>query len=250
MTKVLKIGGSILTDKTRDNAARRDEISRVAQEIAARPEDLVLVHGAGSFGHFPAKRYGLPLCFSPEGLRVTHASVARLNDLVVKALSREGVDSLPVHPLSCLLLSNGRIDSFALEPLKAMLNDGLMPVLHGDVAMDVTQKAGIVSGDQLVTFLARALQAEVVAVGCDVDGVLLSGRPLSEITRVDLPAIESAIGESAGVDVTGGMRGKLQELLNLADTGIDSVIFNAARRGNIVCALRGESIGTRVWRPN
>jgi isopentenyl phosphate kinase len=49
VTKVLKIGGSILTDKTRDNAARRDEISRVAQEIAARPEDLVLVHGAGSF---------------------------------------------------------------------------------------------------------------------------------------------------------------------------------------------------------
>jgi isopentenyl phosphate kinase len=131
-----------------------------------------------------------------------------------------------------------------------MLKDGLMPVLHGDVAMDATRKAGIVSGDQLVTFLARALQAEVVAVGCDVDGVLLSGRPLSEITRVDLPAIECAIGESAGVDVTGGMRGKLQELLNLADTGIDSVIFNAARRGNIVCALRGESIGTRVWRPN
>ncbi len=65
MTKVLKIGGSILTDKTRDNAARLDEISRVAQEIAARPEDLVLVHGAGSFGHFPAKRYGLPSMLQP-----------------------------------------------------------------------------------------------------------------------------------------------------------------------------------------
>ena len=123
MTKVLKIGGSILTDKTRGDAARQDEISRVAEEIAARPEDLVLVHGAGSFGHFPAKKYGLPLSFSPEGLRVTHDSVARLNDLVVEALSRAGVDSLPVHPLSCLLLSNGRIDSFALGPLKAMLEE-------------------------------------------------------------------------------------------------------------------------------
>jgi isopentenyl phosphate kinase len=250
VTKVLKIGGSILTDKTRGDAARPEEIMRVAQEIAARPEDLVLVHGAGSFGHIPAKRYGLPLIFSPEGLRVTHASVARLNDLVVKALSRAGVDSLPVHPLSCLLLSNGRIDSFALEPLKAMLEDGLMPVLHGDVAMDGAQKAGIVSGDQLVSFLARALQAEVVAVGCDVDGVLLSGRPLAEISRFDLPAIDGSVGGSAGVDVTGGMRGKLQELLDLADMGIDSVIFNAARGGNIVRALQGESIGTKVWRPN
>jgi len=34
------------------------------QEIAARPEDLVLVHGAGSLT-LPAK-VGLPLCFSPE----------------------------------------------------------------------------------------------------------------------------------------------------------------------------------------
>jgi isopentenyl phosphate kinase len=250
VTKVLKIGGSILTDKTRGEAARQDEISRVAGEIAAHPEDLVLVHGAGSFGHIPAKKYGLPWSFSPEGLRVTHDSVARLNDLVVKALSRAGVDSLPLHPLSCLLLSNGRIDNFALGPLKAMLEEGLMPVLHGDVAMDAKRKAGIVSGDQLVSYLAGVLQAEVVAVGCDVDGVLLSGKPLAEITRVDLPALESVVGGSGGVDVTGGMKGKLQELLDLADMGIDSVIFNAAKKGNIERALRGESIGTRVWRPN
>jgi isopentenyl phosphate kinase len=250
VTKVLKIGGSILTDKTRTAAARQDEISRVAQEIASQPEDLVLVHGAGSFGHMPAMKYGLPSNFSPEGLRVTHDSVARLNGFVVEALASAGVDSLPVHPLSCLLLSNGRIDCFALEPLKAMLRDGLLPVLHGDVAMDTKQKAGIVSGDQLVTYLARALQAEVVAVGSNVDGVLLSGRPLAEITRLDLPAIESAVGGSAGVDVTGGMRGKLQELLDLADMGINSVIFNAAREGNVVRALRGELIGTRVGRPS
>jgi isopentenyl phosphate kinase len=250
LTRVLKIGGSILTDKTRGDAARQDEISRVAGEIAACPEDLVLVHGAGSFGHIPAKKYGLPLSFSPEGLRVTHESVARLNDLVIHALSRAGVDSLPVHPLSCLLLSNGRIESFALEPLKAMLEDGLMPVLHGDVAMDATRKAGIVSGDQLVSYLAGALRAEVVAVGCDVEGVLLSGKPLAEITRRDLPALESVIGGSGGVDVTGGMKGKLRELLDLADLGVDSVIFNAAREGNIVRALRGESIGTKVRRHN
>ena len=68
MTRVLKIGGSILTDKSRELSSRPDEIARVAQEISSCPEDLVLVHGAGSFGHMPAKKYGLPERIQPTGI--------------------------------------------------------------------------------------------------------------------------------------------------------------------------------------
>jgi len=250
VTKVLKIGGSILTDKTKPAAARPAEIQRIAKEIASSVEDLVLVHGAGSFGHISAKRYGLPQKFSPEGLRVTHNSVVKLNDLMVEALGKAGVSPMPVHPFSCTLLRDGRIEGFALEPVKEMIRDGLLPVLHGDVAMDITRKAGIVSGDQLVAYLARALRAEIVAVGTNVDGVLVSGRPLKDLTRKDLPSLEREIGDSSGVDVTGGMRGKLLELLVLADEGIESVIFNAAKEGNIAGALKGESAGTKVRRAN
>ena len=86
MVRVLKIGGSILTDKSGERGARSEEIERVAREVASGPHDLVLVHGAGSFGHIPARRYGLPLKFSPEGLRVTHESVVRLICLLLEAL--------------------------------------------------------------------------------------------------------------------------------------------------------------------
>jgi len=250
VTKILKIGGSILTDKTRSATARSTEIQRVAAEIASSAEDLVLVHGAGSFGHIPAKKYGLPQNFSPEGLRVTHSTVVMLNDLMVEALGKAGASPMPVHPFSCTLLREGRIEGFALEPVEEMIRDGLLPVLHGDVAMDITRKAGIVSGDQLVSYLARALRAKIVAVGTDVDGVLISGRPLKDLARSDLPSIEGALGGSASLDVTGGMRGKLLELLDLADAGIESVIFNAAKDGNIARALCGESVGTKVRRSN
>ena len=128
------------------------------------------------------------------------------------------------------------------------LFEGGVPVLHGDVAMDLARGAAIVSGDQLVTYMATALEAEVVAVGSNVDGVLVSGRPLQSISRKDLPEFENAIGGSAGVDVTGGMRGKLLELLDLADLGIESVIFNAGIEGNIARALKGETLGTRIRR--
>jgi len=249
MTRILKIGGSILTDKNREMAARADEITRIAREISSsRSQDLVLVHGAGSFGHIPAKKYGLPEKFSQEGLRVTHSSVTRLCDLVIDALGQAGVNCLPVHPLSCVLLRDGRIEGLFLDPIREMLNDGIMPVLHGDVAMDIARGAGIVSGDQLVTYLARALKADIVAVGSNVDGVLVLGKPLAQITRAEYPEFESAIGLSAGVDVTGGMRGKLLELLDLADIGIESVIFNAGTDGNIIRALNGESAGTRIRR--
>ena len=250
MTRVLKIGGSILTDKSKELTARPDEIRRVAEEIASCPDDVVLVHGAGSFGHFPAKKYGLPHEFNRAGLRVTHSCVAKLCEKVVEALSLAGVDCLPVHPLSCLLLRDGRIHSFFMEPIKEMLQNGIMPVLHGDVAMDATRKAGIVSGDQLVPYLAKALAAEIVAMGFDKDGVLVSGRTLPMVTRQMLPDIEYALGGSAGVDVTGGMRGKLLELLDLADLGIDSMIFNAGMEGNIARALKGECVGTRIGRAN
>jgi isopentenyl phosphate kinase len=248
MTKILKIGGSILTDKSRELAARPEEIARVAAEIAIRPEDLVLVHGAGSFGHIPAKKYGLPQEFSPEGLRMTHLTVARLCEMVVEALGQAGVDCLPVHPLSAAKLRQGRIESFFLGPVREMIKNGIMPVLHGDVAMDASRGAAIVSGDQLVAYLAGELEADTVAVGSNVDGVLVSGQPLHCMGRNDLSQFESDIGASAGVDVTGGMRGKLEELLELADRGTESVIFNAGKKGNITRALKGESVGTRIVR--
>ncbi len=246
MVRILKIGGSILTDKTQMACARHEEIERVAREIATSSEDLILIHGAGSFGHVPAKKYGLPKRFDPEGLRVTHFCVAKLNELVVSALARAGADPMPVHPLSCTLLKDGRIEDISLCPLKEMVGSGLLPVLHGDVAIDSARGAGIVSGDQLVSYLAKALKAEIVAVGTNVDGVIFEGRPLESITRRDLSTLGRALGESSGVDVTGGMRGKLLELLDLADMGTSSLIFNASKKGNIARALRDELVGTRV----
>ncbi len=247
--KILKIGGSIITDKNQPMTARTEEIERVAEEIAAYPCDLILVHGAGSFGHMPAKKYGLPENFSREGVRVTHQSVVMLNDMVIEALTEAGADPIPVHPLSCITLKDGRINSFALAPVKEMVRDGFLPVLHGDVAMDVSRKAGIISGDQIVPYLACVLEADTVAVGSNVDGVIFQGRHLEKITRKDLSILGSDLGGSAGVDVTGGMKGKLMELLDLADKGISSTIFNASKEGNISRALRGEAVGTEVGRP-
>jgi len=244
--KILKIGGSVLTDKNRLESAKIEEIERIAAEIASHDSGLILVHGAGSFGHIHAKEYKLVERFSPEGVLETHRSVVRLNDLVVEGLRMAGSSPVPVHPLSCTLLEDGRIVAMETEPIVEMVNRDLLPVLHGDVAMDRSRGAGIVSGDQLVSRLARALRPEMMALGTAVDGVLFNGEILAEVRREDLLKIGPELGSSAGVDVTGGMRGKIEELLDLADEGVSSAIFNADKPGLIERVLEGERAGTLV----
>ncbi len=248
MVKVLKIGGSILTDKNRRLFARSEEINRVAEEVAPYAENLILIHGAGSFGHVQAEEYELREKFNPEGLRVTHSSVVELNRLVVEALARSGANPMPIHPFSCVTLRDGRIESFSLEPIGRMIEEGLLPVLHGDVAMDITRRAGIVSGDDLVPYLARSLDAEIVAEGTDKDGVLVEGKPLERIGWDDWSAVEKFLGGSSTTDVTGGMREKVLKLLKLADAGINSLIFNASKHGYISRVLKGDVLGTKVER--
>ena len=244
--KILKIGGSVLTDKTRLETARIEAIERIASEVAKHARRLILVHGAGSFGHIHAKNFGLTERFSPEGVLETHRSVVRLNDLLVEGLRVCGASPVPVHPLSSTVLADGRIDIMEVGPVVEMVDRGLLPVLHGDVAMDRMRGAGIVSGDQLVSHMARVLRPEMVALGTAADGVIFEGEVLPVVRREDLPRIWSQLGGSNGVDVTGGMRGKIRELLDLADEGVSSVIFNAAKPGMVERILRGERGGTAL----
>jgi isopentenyl phosphate kinase len=89
-----------------------------------------------------------------------------------------------------------------------------------------------VSGDQLVTRLAVALASRRVGLATDVPGVLQNG---SVIPRIDRSTVESLdIGESTKADVTGGMRGKIAELLALADAGIESHIFHVSKVGRFL----------------
>lgn len=246
MVKILKIGGSALTDKTQLETPRQSEIDRIACEISRQPQGLILIHGAGSFGHIHAREYGLRNRFDPQGILDTHKSVVKLNNLVVEALDQAGAHPVPIHPLSCTLLEKGRIVRMESENIHEMVTRGLLPVLHGDVAMDRSLGVDIISGDQLVTYLAKLLKPEVVALGTAVDGVMLDGTVVPKVTPKNQDLIEPHLGSSEGIDVTGGMRGKLLELLDLAKHGVKSLIFNASTEGHVERVIRGDHIGTLV----
>lgn len=229
---VLKLGGSVVTKKSEQGVIDVARIRELAKEMAsvANSVPLVIVHGAGSCGHPEAKEYRIQEGVTLEnskGVAVTHFAVRKLNEEFVSILRSEGVDAVCVHPFCTSLAENGRLIYSGEEQIKEMLKLGLVPVLHGDVVMDTVRGACIVSGDQIVPAMAVALNAGKVGVATDVPGVLLGNEVVPVITRENVGEID--LGDSSNTDVTGGMLGKVNELLLLADTGIPSHLFHISR---------------------
>lgn len=227
----LKLGGSLLTDKTRPQALRADVLARLAAEIAAalhlRPGlQLLLGHGSGSFGHVTAHKHGTRAGVSSLQQWRGYAEVARvaaeLNRLVVDALWDAGVPALRLQPSASALCHDGELIGMDERPLIAALTHGLAPVVHGDVSLDDVRGGTIVSTEQIFRWLAPRLSPRRVILVGEVEGVLtanpVNGYPtqvIPKITPGTLPNLAQALGGARGVDVTGGMIAKVQEMLAL-----------------------------------
>jgi isopentenyl phosphate kinase len=263
----LKLGGSLITDKTQPQALRADVLTRLAREIAEARDGrpgmrLLLGHGSGSFGHVTARQYGTRSGVStPEqwrGFAETSRVAAELNRLVVDALWEAGVPALREQPSASAHCRDGELLYLAQRPVIEALAHRLVPVVHGDVAFDEVRGGTIISTEEIFAYLApRLLPARIILAG-EVDGVLtadpargIRGDVIPTITPGNLPQVESALGGSRGVDVTGGMVAKVREMLALSQSvpGLRAIhILSGLRSGLVRDALLGEDVseGTRI----
>ena len=264
---ILKIGGSILTNKDSDESEiDSPSLKRIASEIKASldnsPKELIFVHGAGSFGHPPAKKYQIGKKFNPEelpqkriGFSEIQNAVKKLNMLICETFIDEGLPVIAIPASSFIHASNGRIVSGDLSIFEKYLNKGFIPVIYGDVVLDDELEFSVISGDQIIQYLALNLHPDRVVLATDVDGVYNKNPKthddavfFDEFTSLD--DLETLEG-TTNVDVTGGMIGKIKELLYLADLGIESKIINAEVEDNIFKVLENEHIkGTVISRGN
>ncbi|WP_456474015.1 isopentenyl phosphate kinase [Candidatus Pyrohabitans sp.] len=245
---ILKLGGSLLTDKRKKFSFRSEVARRVAQEIEESRAKLVIVHGGGSFGHPLAVEYGLTEGIKGEeavrGVALTRQAMVRFNLLMVEALIEAGVNAVGIQTSAIAECSDARVKHLNLRPVKRFLELGLTPVLYGDVVLDEVRGVCILSGDQLVVKLAQELKPERIVLASDVDGIFdrspsqPGARLIPEVNPENFAAVLNAV--ASGRDATGGMRGKLIELIDLARLGYESVIINALAAGRLKKALLGE----------
>ncbi|MEM7132126.1 MAG: isopentenyl phosphate kinase [Chloroflexota bacterium] len=251
MLILLKLGGSLITDKQIPESARHDVIKRLAAEIAQALREnsklkLILGNGAGSFGHVPAKQYG-----TRRGARTSEEwsgfaqvadAAARLSRLVAAALLEEGVPVWTIQPSASLRCTDGVVVDGPVETVALALQRGLVPLVHGDVALDSVRGATIASTEEIFELLMAQIgdylpnestwRLERMVLAGEVDGIY-SEDPLrnptatrfNSLTPARITQIQKGLAGSHGVDVTGGMVAKVDQSVSFVEKYPGLAIF-------------------------
>jgi len=258
----LKFGGSLITDKNKPFTERKDVIKRLTEEIHIVKEKydikLIVGHGSGSYPHVPASKYethkGIISDNSYRGIAEVQDAASRLNRIIVRALIDAGENAVSINPSSVCIAKNSRIVEFYTETLDKLLKHGMLPVVYGDVALDLEQGCCILSTEEIMNFLARKMAPKKIIMTGLVDGVFTTdpqktpdAKLIPKITPKNYSDVKKMLTGSHGIDVTGGMAHKVERMLELlSETGVVTQIISGVIEGNIIKVFNNENIGTII----
>ena len=229
---ILKIGGSLLTDKSTEETLSND-FSSIISEVKANPNG-VLIHGAGSFGHPHASRNNL-MNGTKEGVLETHRAIKKLNRKIIDELRKDDIKAFPVHPSSFALRDPET--RLMTQQIRKISGEGFLPVVHGDVLVSQGKGFAGISGDEILALMEKHFQTGHAGFCTSEKGVLDSKNNLiDEIDSIDDFHEKGVKGE----DVTGGMKNKVKELI---EKNIEAQIFSSNK---LEAFLKGEKPGTTV----
>lgn len=271
----LKLGGSLITDKTQPYTPLLDKLAQVSVEIKSALSqisglNLILGHGSGSFGHYAVKEQSSLLSLSPSSLRQQTEpkgnywngfsevwfQASRLNRIVMEALNKAAIPAVSFPPSALVYAKDGFIKKWDLTTLQASLNAGIMPVIYGDIVFDENRGGVVLSTEALLFHLAQQLPLKRVLLAgleeCVWADFPARHRSIEKIKPSSYDSISGKLGGSHGMDVTGGMRSKVEEMLRLVIQvpDLSVTIFSGMESGNIDKALRGGKIGTLITGDN
>lgn len=259
---IIKIGGAAITLKETESCLNPDTITKTIQIITKLKKDglrFILVHGAGSFGHIHASRCDIKQ--GGIGASLVRERVTLLNHILVEKLVNEGIEAVTVSPFLTWETStkDGKLTvvSHNAIQLKKLVDQGFLPILHGDVVTDQVCNFTILSGDVIAQVLAETLRPKYVTFLSNIEGIFTKppeqpGAKIIPEIRVDhngkFQMPETDVSDS---DVTGGIDTKLSEAGKIAQSGI-VVYFALAGTDDSLLACQGNkpSRGTVMFGEN
>ena len=206
---LIKLGGSIITNKEKPLSPRKKTIDNILKEIGKIKEPVIIVHGGGSYGHYWSVKYDMhtkPAKTTPKGVAIVKNSMVELNKIILDSAVKNKVNSYCLPPTD-FMKGNKSIRSKILT-INDIAKSGLTPITFGDALWYGQKKSYILSGDVIMTTIAKVLKPRLSLFVLNVDGVYsdLKSKKLIHDFKKETPKIQENT-----MDVTGGMTRKITE---------------------------------------
>lgn len=258
----IKLGGSVITEKTSVDTLRSEVIASLIEEIIEIREklidtQLIIGHGHGSFGHVPLKEYKTIEGFIDKNSRLGMAKVldkvAYLNQLIVSEFVKRDIPALSARLNNSLLTNENNPNEWFMDSIDQILKNDQLPIVCGDVFFDQKQGCSVWSTEFIFNFLVdyylnKGFEVErVIHVG-EKEGFLdVENNVISQINKENWHNVKKYLTKTRGIDMTGGMKLKVEESLKLADKGVQTSIISGLEKKNLFDLLiNHKNVGTTI----
>jgi len=247
---LIKLGGSVLTDKAVPFSFDEKVTKRLSIEMKNFSDQIIVVHGGGSFGHPGAERYGLNTDKPREVPKATaevRNDMRRMNQKIIDILIDEGIDAVSMPGGLVTRYSDGELISLDQKVFTDHLALGTTPVTFGDVALDEKRGVTICSGDDIMYGLAQL--ADMAVFVTNVDGIFKNGSLVEVFTEDMLPLTVNDIhSKKETIDVTGSMERKIELMLDMSEH-CETYVVNGLKPGRLRSLIENkDTLCTRVER--
>ena len=243
---LIKLGGSIITNKEKPLSARRKAIDSILNQIKRIREPMILVHGGGSYGHYWSVKYDMhtkPAKYDMRGVSIVKNSMIDLNKIILNSAVKNSINAYCLPPTD-FMNGNKPIKNKILT-INEIAKSGLTPITYGDALWFGKKKSYILSGDVIMSMIGKILKPRLSIFVLDVDGVY-SNTKSKKLIR-DFKKEKPIISKNK-IDVTGGMTRKITEATNMSKSGLKVFFVNGNKPKRILDAVSGKKFEGTIFR--
>ena len=243
---LIKLGGSIITNKEKPLSARRKTIDKLAKSLKRIDEPIVIVHGGGSYGHFWSVKYDMHTKerkYDLRGVAIVKNSMIELNKIILDLMLKNKLNPYSLPPTD--FMSGNKPIPKKVKEIEKIAKSGLIPVTYGDALWYGQNKSFILSGDKIMTHLAKILKPRLCVFALNEDGLYsdLKSKKLIHELKGQRPLISQN-----KMDVTGGMTRKVEEASKISKMGINVFFVNGNKPERIVKAIKNRKFEGTLFR--
>lgn len=243
---LIKLGGSIITNKEKPLLARKKTIDNLSRSLRKINQPIIIVHGGGSYGHYWSVKYDMHTKekkYDLRGVAIVKNSMIELNKIILDSMLKNKLNPYCLPPTD--FMSGNKPIIKKIKEIEKIAKSGLIPVTYGDALWYGQKKTYILSGDKIMTHLAKILKPRLCVFALNEDGLYSDLKTKKLI--YELQGEHPSISENK-MDVTGGMTRKVEEASKIAKMGISVFFVNGNKPERIVKAVKNRTFEGTLFR--